>query len=124
MYCNHSIIITRDIDFVPPVLAALLYPPVEIIKEDQEGDSGVALKPSKAESHVDTPPSAQYNQCENTEESIESIKVKTPAPRKAVDDEAAREVLAASRTQSSQKDAGIFYTPQFHDQQSHSELTQ
>ena len=54
VYCNHSIIITRDVDFVPPAL----YPPVEVIKEDEEEDSGVASKPSKADSQTDSPPPA------------------------------------------------------------------
>jgi len=49
VYCNHSIIITRDVDFLPPAPMAALYPPVAIIKRDDEEDSGVALKPSKAD---------------------------------------------------------------------------
>jgi len=61
VYCNHSIIITRDVDFVPPAPMAALYPPVAIIKKDDEEDSGVALKPSKADSHTDTPPPAESN---------------------------------------------------------------
>jgi len=56
VYCNHSIIITRDVDFVPPAAAAALYPPVEVIKEDEEEDSGVASKPSQADLQADTPP--------------------------------------------------------------------
>jgi len=38
VYCNHSIIITRDVDFVPPAAAPALYPPVEVMKADEEVD--------------------------------------------------------------------------------------
>jgi len=61
VYCNHSIIITRDVDFVPPAPIAALYPPVAIVKEDEEEDLRVALKSSKADSHADTPPPAESN---------------------------------------------------------------
>jgi hypothetical protein len=97
VYCNHSIIITRDVDFVPPAPAAVRYPPVEIIKEDEEEDSEVALKPSKADSHADTPSSAESNRSQDNKESLDSITVKAPAPRTAVDDETTREVVGPSR---------------------------
>jgi len=80
MYCNHSIIITRDVDFVPSAPAAVLYPSVDIIKEDQEEYSGVALKPSKADSQADTPPPAEFNRNQDNEESLNWITVKAPAP--------------------------------------------
>jgi len=48
VYCNDSIMITRDVDFVPPAPIALIHVPMAIIKEYDEEDSGVALKPSKA----------------------------------------------------------------------------
>jgi len=51
------------------------------------------------------------------------LQVKALAPRTAVDDEATREVVRPSRRQSSQKNAGIFSTPQFHNEQSRSERT-
>jgi len=121
VYSNHSIIITRDVDFVPPAPAAALYPPVEIIKDDDEKDSGVALKPSKADSHaLDTPPPAESNRSQDNEETLNSITVNAPAPRTAVDDEATSAVVGPSRRQSSRKNAGIFSTPQFHEEQSQS----
>jgi hypothetical protein len=124
-YCNYSIIITRDVDFVPPAPVAALYPPVEIINEDEEEDSGVASKPSKADSQADTPPPAdETNQSQGNEETLDLITVKAPAPSTAVDDEATREVVGPSRRQSSQKNAGIFSTPRFHEEQSRSESTQ
>jgi hypothetical protein len=67
---------------------AALYPPVAIILEDDEEDSGVALKQLKADSHPDTPPPAESNLSQDNEESLDSIKVKTSAPKTAVDDEA------------------------------------
>ena len=118
MYCNHSIIITRDVDFVPSAPVAALHPPVEIIDEDEVEDSGVALKASKADSHGDTPPPAESNQSQDNEETLNSITVKAPVPRTAVDDEATSVVVGPSRRQSSRKNAGIFSTPRFHDEQS------
>jgi hypothetical protein len=111
VYCNHSIIITRDVDFVPPVPMAELYPPVAIIKEDDEEDSGVALKPLKGDSHADTPPPAKSNRSQDNEETLNSITVKAPTARTAVDDEATRAVVGPSRRQSSRRNAGIFSTP-------------
>jgi hypothetical protein len=89
VYCNYSIIITRDVDFVTPAPAAELYPPVEVIKEDEEEDSEVASKPSMADLHAATPPPTadETNQSQDNEESLDSITVKAPAPRTAVDDE-------------------------------------
>ena len=75
-----------DVDFVPPAPMAALYPPVAIIKEDDEEDSGVALKPTKADAHSDTPPQAESTQSQVNEETLNSITVKAPAPRTAVDD--------------------------------------
>ena len=96
------IIITRDVDFVPPAPAAALYPPVEVIKEDEEEDSGVASKPSKADSEADTPPPADdNNRSQDNKETLDSITVKAPAPRTAVDDEATRAVVGPLRRQSS-----------------------
>jgi len=113
VYCNHSIIITRDVNFVPPAPAAALYPPVEIIKEDEEEDSGVALKPSKADLQAATPPppADETNRSQGNEETLYSIIIKAPATRTAVNDEAAREVVGTSRRQSSRKNAGTFSTP-------------
>jgi hypothetical protein len=96
VYCNHSIIITRDVDFVPPAPMAALYSPVAIIKEGDEEDSGVAFKPSKADSHADTPPPAESNRSQDNEETLNSITVKAPAPRTEVDDERASAVLGSS----------------------------
>jgi len=101
VYCNHSIIITRDVDFVSPAPAEALYPPMEIIKEDEEENSGVALKPLKADSHANTQPPVESNRSQDNEESLGSITVKAPAPRTAVHDEATREVVGPSRRQSS-----------------------
>jgi hypothetical protein len=56
VYCNHSIIITRDVDFVPPAPASVVHRPVEVIQEDEEGDSEVPSKPSKADLHSLMPP--------------------------------------------------------------------
>jgi hypothetical protein len=124
VYCNHSIIITRDVDFVPPAPVAALYPPVEIIKKDEKEDSGVALKPSKAESHADAPLPAESDRSQDNEEYLDSITAKAPALRTAVDDEATREVVRPSRRQSSRMNAGIISTPQFHNEQSRSHRTQ
>jgi hypothetical protein len=121
VYCNHSIIITRDVDFVSPTPAAALYPPVEVIKEDEEEASGAAMKPSKADSHADTPPPAESNPRQHNEESLDSITGKAPDPRTAVIDEATREVVRPSRSHSSRNNAGIFSTPRFHDELSRSE---
>ena len=120
VYCNHSIIITRDVDFVPPVPMAALYPPVAIIKGDDADDSGVALMPSEADSHAVTPPPAESNRSQDNEETLNSITVKAPAPRTAVDDEATSAVVGPLQRQSSRKNAGIFSTPRFHKEQSHS----
>jgi hypothetical protein len=49
VYCNCSIIITRDVDFVPSVLAATLHRHAEIIKEDDEEESGVTSNLSKGD---------------------------------------------------------------------------
>jgi len=118
VFCNHSTIITRNDAFVPPALVAALYPPVEIIKEDEEEDSGVASKPSKADSQADTPPPAgEANRSQDYEETLHSITVKAPAQRTAVDDKATSEVVRPSRRQSSRKNAGIFSTPRFHKEQ-------
>jgi hypothetical protein len=81
------VIITRDVDFVPPAPMALLYPPVAIIKEDDEEDLGIALKPLKANSLTDTPPPAESHRSQDNEETVDSITVKAPAPRTAVDDD-------------------------------------
>ena len=113
MYFNHSIIITSDVYFVPSAPAAALYPPVEIINEDEEEDSEVASKPSKADLQADTPPpppADDTNRSQRNEETLASIIVKGPAPRTAVDDEATRDVVGPSRRQSSRKNAGIFST--------------
>ena len=121
VYCNHSIIITRDVEFVPPAPAAVLYPPVAVIKEDEEEDSGVASKPSKADSQADTPPQADdTNRSEDNKETFDSIVLKAPAPRTAVDDDVTRPVVGPSQTQSSRNNSGIFSTPQFHEEQSQS----
>jgi hypothetical protein len=123
VYCNHSIIITRDVDFVPPAPAPALYPPVEIINEDEEEDSEVASKPSKADLQADTPPpppADDTNRSQHNEETLDSIIVKAPAPGTAVDDEATSAVVGPSRRQSSRKNAGIFSTPRFHEEQSQS----
>ena len=101
VYCNHSIIITRDGDFVPTAPMAALYRPVAIIKEDVEEDSGVALKPLMADSHADTLPPAESNRSQVNEETLHSITVKAPAPRTAVDDGATSAVVGPSRRQSS-----------------------
>jgi hypothetical protein len=99
VYFNHSIIITSDVDFVPPAPVAALYQPVEVIKDDEEEDSGVASKPSKADSPADTPPPADdTNRSQDNEDTLDSITVKAPAPRTAVDDEATREVVGPSRS--------------------------
>ena len=124
VYCNHSIIITRDVDFVPPAPLAALYPPMAVIKEDDEEDSGVALKTSKADSHADTPPPAESKRSQDNEETLHSSTVKAPAPRTAVDDDATSAALVPSRRQSSRKNAGIFSTPRFHEELSRSESTQ
>jgi hypothetical protein len=113
VYCNHSIIITMDVDLVPSAPMAALYPPVAIIKKDGEEDSGVALKPSKADSHSDTPPPAKSNRSLDTEISLNSITVSAPTARPAVNDDATRAVVGPSRRQSSRKNAGIFCTPRF-----------
>jgi hypothetical protein len=65
---------------------------LEIINEDEEQDSEVALKPSKADLQADTPPppADDTNQSQYNEETVDSIIVKAPAPRTAVDDEATR----------------------------------
>jgi hypothetical protein len=120
VYCNHSIIITRDVDFVPPVPMAVLYPPVAIIKKDDEKDSGVALKPSKGDSLVDTPPAAESHRSQDNQITLIMITVKSLALRTAVDDEATSTDVALSRRQSSQKNASIFSTPQVHKEQSQS----
>jgi hypothetical protein len=117
------LIITRDVDFVPPVPVAALHPPLEIINEVEEADSGVALKPSKADSHQNPLPPAESNRSQENEESLDSITVKASAPSTAVDDEATREVVGASRRPSLQKNAGLFSTPRFHNEQSRSERT-
>ena len=101
VYRNHSITITRDVDFVPPAPAPAQYPPVEIIKENEEKDSGVALKPSKADSHADTLPPAESNRSQDNNEFLDLNIVKAPAPGTAVDDKATREVVGPSRRQSS-----------------------
>ena len=91
-----------DVDFVPPAPVAALYPPVEIINEDEQEDSAVAAKASKKESQADTPPPAdETNRCQGNEKTLDSIIVKAPAPRTAVNDEATREVVGPSRRQSS-----------------------
>jgi len=120
VYCNHCIIITRDVDFVPPAPAAALYPPVEIINEDEEEDSEVASKPSKADLQADTPPppADDTNRSQHNEETFDSIEVKAPAPRTAVDDEPTSAVVGSLRRQSLLKNAGIFSTPRFHEEQS------
>jgi len=99
VYCNHSIIITRDVDFVPPVPAAALYPPVDIINEDEEEDSEVASKPSKADLQAGTPPppADDTNRSQHNVEPLDSIIVKAPAPRTAVADEATRDIVGPSR---------------------------
>jgi hypothetical protein len=56
VYCNHLIIITRDVDLVPPAPASVVHPPVEVIEKDEEEDSEVASKPSKADLHSLMPP--------------------------------------------------------------------
>jgi hypothetical protein len=124
VYWNHAIINTRDIDFVPPAPVVALHPPVEIINEDEEEDFRVALKPSKADAHQDTLPPAGPNRSQNNEESLDFITVKAAAARTAVDDEATRDVVGPSRRQRLRKNAGIFSTPQIHDEQSCSECTQ
>jgi len=96
---------------------ALLYPPVAIIKEDGEEALGVALKPSKADSHAHTPPPAELNPIEDNAETLDSITVKAHAPRTPVDEEATSVVVGPSRRQSSRKNAGIFNTPRFHEEQ-------
>jgi hypothetical protein len=127
VYCKHSIIITRDVDFVPPAPPAALYPPVASIKEDDEEDSEVVSKPSNADFQAATPPppaADQTNRSQCNEETLDSIIVKAPATRSAVNDEATREIVGTSRRQSSQKDAGIFSSPRFHEEQSRSDSTQ
>jgi hypothetical protein len=118
VYCNHSIIITWDVDFVPPAL----YPPVEIINQDEEEDSEDASKPSKADLQSDTPPppADDTNRSQHNEETLHWIIVKALAPRTAVDDEANRDVVGPSRRASSTKNAVLFSTPRFHEEQSHS----
>jgi len=81
VYCNHSIIITRDVGFVPPAPVAELHPPVEIITEGEEEDSGVALKPSKEDSHADTPPPAESSRSQDNEESIDCITSQSPCSK-------------------------------------------
>ena len=64
-YCNHSIIITRDVHFLPSAPEVALYPPVAIIKDDDEEDLGAALKSSKADSHAGTMPPAESNRSQD-----------------------------------------------------------
>jgi len=99
VYCNHSIIITRDVDFVPPVPAAALYPPVVIVHEDEEEDSEVPSKPSKADLQADPPPPPpdDTNRSQHNEETLNSSIVKAPAPRTAVDVKTTRDVVHPSR---------------------------
>jgi hypothetical protein len=61
VYCNHSLIITRDVGIKPPAPGAAQHPPVAIINKDEEEDSKVPFKPSKADYLTDTPPSAEFN---------------------------------------------------------------
>jgi len=119
VYCNHSIIITRDVDSVPQAPAAALYPPVAIIKEDDEEDSEVASKPSKADLQAATlpPPADDTNRSQGNEETLDLIIVKAPATRTAVNDEATREVVGTSTRQSSRKNDGTFSTPRLHEEQ-------
>jgi hypothetical protein len=98
LYCHHSILITRDVMFVPPAPAAALYLPVEVIIEDEQEDSGGALKPSKADSHTDTQLHAESKQCQNNEETFDIITVKGPAPRTADNDDATRAVVGPLRS--------------------------
>jgi hypothetical protein len=81
------------------------------MQEDNEEDSGVALKPLQADSHADTPPPAESNRSQDNEENLNLITVKAAAPRTAVNDEATSAVVGPSRRQSSRKNAGIFSTP-------------
>jgi hypothetical protein len=123
VYCNHSIIITRDVDFVSPAPVAALYPSAEIINGDEEEDSDVASKPSKADFQADTPPpppADDTNRSQRNEETPDSIIFKAPVPWTAVDDEATRDIVGPSRRQSSRKIAGLFSTPRFHKKQSQS----
>jgi len=126
VYCNHSIIIPRDVDFVPAAPAPARYPPVEIINEDEEEDSEVSSKPSKADLQADTPPppADDTNQSQDNKETPNSITVKAPAPRTAVDNETKSAVMGQSRIRSSRKTTGILSTSRFHDEQSRSERTQ
>jgi len=118
VYCNHSIIITRDVDLVPPGPMAVISSPVDITKEDEEEASGVASKPLKAHSHANTPPPAdETNGGQNNVDNVVSITVEAPAPMTAVDDKETNPVVGGSRRQSLQKNAGIFCTPQFHREQ-------
>jgi hypothetical protein len=99
VYCNNSIIIIRDVDFLLPAPAAALYPPVEVIKEDKEEDSEIDSKPSKADLQAATPPppAEETNQSQGNEETLDSITFKAPAPSTAVNDEATREVVGPTR---------------------------
>jgi hypothetical protein len=115
VYCNHSIMITSDVDFVPPAPIAALYPPETVIKEDDEEDSEVALKPLKADSHADTPPTAESNRSQDNEETLNLIIVKAAAPRTAVDDDATSAVVGLLITQTSRNNAGMFSSPRFHE---------
>jgi len=126
VYCNNLIINTRDVDFVPPAPVASLYPPVEVIKEDEEEDSEVASKPSNADGQAATPPlpADETNGCQGSKETLDSITVKAPAPMTAVYDEETSTAVLLSRRQSARKNAGIFSTPRFDEQQSHSQSTQ
>jgi len=76
-----------------------VYPPVAIIKEDDEEDSEVVSKPSKAalQAGAPAPPADKTNRSKGNEETLDSIIVEAAAIKTAVDDEAMSEVVIPSR---------------------------
>ena len=71
---------------------------MEIFNEDQEEDSEVALKPSKADLKADTspPPADDTNRSQHNEETHDSMIVKATPARTAVNNEATSDVVCPS----------------------------